>query len=214
MAFNHAVAQFRSLYLPLQNQSGALNRKSSPYYSESHSIFPEYIHIEGTICSVHALAFFVQTYFQDLLLNKSIQEPKNNEKIQWSTCQGDSSGLEEGIPRQSWCPCLVYLARTCMQHVPILTQLYLQTSYHLSSIAYYPHCNNNQPRPTNGIFSLGSQLKSLTYLMVRNMAIMLLERFYCAAYHVTLDLIVPKPRLELSGQLFQHRQVCSFKALV
>jgi hypothetical protein len=65
MAVHHAVAQCRSLYLPLQNQSGALQRRTSPYYAESHSIFPEYIHAEGTICSAHALAFFVQTYFQD-----------------------------------------------------------------------------------------------------------------------------------------------------
>ena len=75
MAVNHAVAQCRSSYLPLQKQSGALHRKTSPYYAESHSIFPEYIHTEGTICSVHALAFFVQTYSQDFLLNKTRAYP-------------------------------------------------------------------------------------------------------------------------------------------
>jgi len=58
-----------------------------------------------------------------LLLNKSIQDPKDNEKIQWSTCQGDSSGLEEGIPWKNWYRCRVYLAGACMQHVPILIQL-------------------------------------------------------------------------------------------
>ena len=69
-----------------------------------------------------------------LLLNKSIQDPKDNEKIQWSTCQGDSSGLEDGIPWQSWCLCRVYLAGACMQHVAILIQLYLAQQ---SSVTYW-----------------------------------------------------------------------------
>jgi hypothetical protein len=90
MGVNHAVAQRRSSCLPLQKQSGALHRKTSPYYAEYHRLIPEYIHTEGTICSVHALAFFVKTYFQDV--------SKHNEEIQWLTCKGDSRGLEEGIP--------------------------------------------------------------------------------------------------------------------
>jgi len=87
--------------------------------------------------------------------------PNNNEKIQWSTCQGNNSGLEEGIPWQSWCLCRVYLARACMQHMSGLIQLYLQTSNHPSPAAHDPHCNNSQPRPTNGLFSLVSRNWSL-----------------------------------------------------
>jgi hypothetical protein len=132
-------------------------------YIISYLILPEYIHTEGTNCSVHVLGFLVQTSFQYFLFNKSrpILAPNDNEKIQWSSCQGDNSGLEEGIPWQIWCPCRIFLARASMQHVPVLTQLYVQTSYQPSPTAYHLHCNKGNPRPTNGLFSIVSRSWSL-----------------------------------------------------
>jgi hypothetical protein len=112
-----------------------------------------------------------------------IPTPNNNEKIQWSTCQGDSSGLEEGIPWQIWCPCYAYLARACMQHVPVLTQLYFTEQ--LSSITCCAWSALPQQSPTSYkrsvLFRL-QKLKSLTHLMVWNVAIKLLGCFYCVAY--------------------------------
>ena len=72
-------------------------------------VFPDYVSTEGTICSVHAMMLFIQTYFHDLLVHKSIPAPKDNQTIQWLPCQGEWNGLEEEILLQSWCPCLVYL---------------------------------------------------------------------------------------------------------
>jgi hypothetical protein len=94
------------------------------------------------------------------LINKSVQDPKDNDKIQWSSCQRDSSGLEDGIPWHSQCPWRVIPSQgmytaCASSHTSVLTD-------QLSSVTYCAWSALRQQSPTcYKLFSLFSRDWSL-----------------------------------------------------